>query len=56
VSKPSWTPEAAQRLKKVPFFIRPLVKRRAEKVARERGLSEVSSELLDAIKDSEHRG
>jgi light-independent protochlorophyllide reductase subunit B len=51
-----WQPEAEQRLKKVPFFIRPLVRRRAEAAARERGLSEVTSQLLDEIKGREHRG
>lgn len=51
-----WTPEAEQRLKKVPFFIRPFVKRRAEAAAKERGEAEITSALLDAIKDEEHRG
>ncbi len=51
-----WNPEAEKRLKKVPFFIRPFVKRRAEAVARERGLAEVTSTLLDEIKDREHKG
>ncbi len=50
-----WEPVAEQRLRKVPFFIRPWVKRRAEAVARERGLREVSAALLDEIKQREHR-
>jgi light-independent protochlorophyllide reductase subunit B len=50
-----WAAEAEQRLRKVPFFIRPWVKRRAEAVARERGLSEVTGPLLDEIKNREHR-
>jgi light-independent protochlorophyllide reductase subunit B len=49
-----WQADAEQRLKKVPFFIRPLVRRRAESVARERGLAEVTSQLLDEIKSREH--
>ena len=49
-----WHPDAEQRLRKVPFFIRPWVRRRAEAVARERGLSEVTSQLLDEIKRREH--
>lgn len=53
---PRWSTEAERRLKKVPFFIRPFVKRRAEAVARERGIAEVTSELLDEIKQREHRG
>jgi hypothetical protein len=51
-----WQPEAEQRLKKVPFFIRPFVKKRAESVARQRGLDRVSAELLDEIKQREHAG
>lgn len=51
-----WSPEAEKRLKKVPFFIRPFVKRRAEAAAKERGEDEVTSALLDAIKESEHQG
>jgi hypothetical protein len=48
-----WTPGAKKRLKKVPFFVRPFVKKRAETVARERGMSEVTEELLSELKDKE---
>ncbi len=51
-----WHPDAEQRLRKVPFFIRPWVRRRAEAVARERNLTEVTSQLLDEIKGREHAG
>lgn len=51
-----WTPEAAARLEKVPFFVRPFVKRRAEAAAAEHGLREVDSDQLDAVKEREHRG
>ncbi len=51
-----WTADAEKRLKKVPFFIRPFVRRRAEAAAKERGESEVTSALLDEIKGREHRG
>lgn len=50
-----WHSDAEQRVKKVPFFIRPLVRRRAESAARERGLEEVTSLLLDEIKNREHK-
>ena len=50
-----WHPDAEQRLGKVPFFIRPWVRRRAESVARERGLAQVNSQLLDEIKGREHQ-
>lgn len=56
MSQIRWSAEAESRLKKVPFFIRPFVKRRAEAAARDQGLSEVTSALLDAIKEREHQG
>ncbi len=56
MSDVAWEPAALERLKKVPFFIRPWVRRRAETVAKERGLAEVTSSLLDDIKNREHRG
>lgn len=36
-----WTSEAEARLKEVPFFVRPAVRRRIESMAVEAGLSEV---------------
>ncbi len=51
-----WNDEAKRRLKKVPFFVRPFVRKRAETVARKRGIDEVTSELLDEIKSKEHQG
>lgn len=52
----TWTPDATARLAKVPFLIRYFVRLRAEAAAKERGLSEVTSELLDDLKSREHRG
>ena len=49
-----WEPQAKERLAKVPFFMRPLVKRRAQEAARERGLKAVSSGLLDELKSGQH--
>lgn len=51
-----WEPEAEARLKKAPFFIRPFIKSRAEKEAQARGLSAVTTALLDELKSKEHRG
>lgn len=51
-----WSQEAERRLKKVPFLIRPFVRRRAERIAAERGLSEIDTALLDELKSREHRG
>ncbi len=52
----TWHPDAEQRIKKVPFFIRPWARRRAETVARERGMQEVTTHLLDELKGREHKG
>jgi Proto-chlorophyllide reductase 57 kD subunit len=48
-----WAPDAEARIKKVPFFVRPLARRKAEEAARERGMNEVTSALLDEIKAKE---
>jgi hypothetical protein len=55
MSKLKWQPDAERRLAKVPFFVRPWVKRRAEAVAAERGLHEVTTHLLDELKSREHK-
>lgn len=51
-----WDLEAEARVKKAPFFIRPFIRSRAEKVARERGLTKVTTGLLDELKSKEHQG
>lgn len=50
-----WQPEAEARLKKAPFFVRPFIKARAEKEAKARGMSQVTTALLDELKAREHR-
>ncbi|NOY90747.1 MAG: hypothetical protein GXP55_06005 [Deltaproteobacteria bacterium] len=49
-----FSPEAERRLKRVPFPIRVFVKRRALREAEARGLDEVTTELLDELKNKEH--
>jgi hypothetical protein len=51
-----WEREAEARVKKAPFFIRPFIKSRAEKAAKERGLDKVTTALLDELKSKEHQG
>lgn len=51
-----WSKEAKDRIKKIPFIVRPFVKRRAEALARERGLQEVTTELLAQLRQAEHKG
>ncbi len=52
----TWSPEAKERLGRVPFFVRRLVKRRAEAAAHERGMSEITGELLTDLKAKRHKG
>jgi len=54
--QPSFNAAAKARLAKIPFFIRPFVKKRLEKEARARGLSVIDEALIDELKSSEHRG
>lgn len=45
-----WTAEALQRMERAPVFLRGMVKRLAEKKARELGHREITAELLDQFK------
>lgn len=45
-----WTPGALERLERAPVFLRGMVKRLAERRAREQGLTEVTSDLLNQYK------
>ena len=49
-STPTWTPDALERLKRAPIFLRGMVKRLAEKKAMELGRVEITGELLDQFK------
>lgn len=51
-AKIRWTPEAEAMMKKVPFFVRPLAKRKTEEAARERGLDEITVPLLEELRDA----
>ena len=48
----NWTKDARDELNKVPGFVRGKVKRNTEKFARERGLSEISIEVMYAAKEA----
>jgi hypothetical protein len=48
-----WASDADARIKRVPFFVRPLARRKAEAAAHERGMTEVTSALLDELKAKE---
>lgn len=47
----AWTPEAEQRLKRAPFFLRGMVRRLSEKKARELGIQMITDEVLAQFKD-----
>lgn len=47
---PTWAPDALTRLARAPVFLRGMVRRLAEKKARELGKSEITGELLDQFK------
>lgn len=46
----TWTEEALKRMERAPVFLRGMVKRLAEKKARELGYSEITAEILDQFK------
>ncbi len=43
---PSWTPEAEERLKRVPFLVRRMARKAIEKHAGEQGLREITAEVV----------
>ena len=46
-----WTDEASKRLERAPLFLRGMVRRIAEKKARELGYAEITEEILDQFKN-----
>ena len=46
-----WTDEASKRLERAPLFLRGMVRRLAEKKARELGHAEITAEILDQFKN-----
>lgn len=49
---PTWSPDAATRLARVPPFLRPMVKRAAEANARRKGISTITSQFLEKMRPS----
>jgi hypothetical protein len=48
----SWSDEAEQLLREVPFFVRPAVRRRIESLAIEAGLAAVDADFYRQARDS----
>jgi hypothetical protein len=46
-----WTPGAAQKLENIPGFVRPLAKKEIERMAMEKGVTKISEDLIDEVKN-----
>jgi len=47
---PTWTPEAAAKLKNVPFFVRPQARQRIETVARQQDLDYITADIVEQVR------
>lgn len=47
----SWEEEALKRLEKIPVFVRGMAKGKIEKAAQEAGITTITTEFMDKIKD-----
>ncbi|PZV13032.1 MAG: protochlorophyllide oxidoreductase [Leptolyngbya sp.] len=45
-----WTSEAEARLKEIPFFVRPAARKKIEKFASERDITEITVEVYEQAK------
>jgi hypothetical protein len=46
----SWTAEATERLKEIPFFVRPAARKKIENFAREAGITEITETVYEQAK------
>lgn len=46
----NWTPEAENRLKEIPFFVRPAARKKIEKFAREAGIIDITEAVYEQAK------
>lgn len=49
-SNVTWAPEAEERLSRLPDFIRPMAKREIERMAKDKGESEITASIMDEAK------
>ena len=47
----AWTSEAQQRLDNIPDFIRPMARKEIERLAKERGVTTITAQVMDDAKD-----
>ena len=45
-----WTPEAKDRFKEIPFFVRPAARKKIEKFARDANIAEITVEVYEQAK------
>ncbi|MBI5367672.1 MAG: PCP reductase family protein [Planctomycetes bacterium] len=48
----TWSPEADERLKRIPIFVRPMAAKAIEDFARKRGSAVVTAEIMEAVKQA----
>ncbi|MBM4121577.1 MAG: hypothetical protein FJ249_03165 [Nitrospira sp.] len=47
----TWTPDAEKRLENIPDFIRPMARREIERLAKERGATTITAQVMDEAKE-----
>jgi hypothetical protein len=47
----AWSPEAEQRLENIPDFIRTMARKEVERLAKERGVTTITAQVMDDAKD-----
>jgi hypothetical protein len=47
----TWTPDAEKRLDSIPDFIQPMARKEIERMAKERGLTTITAQIMDEAKD-----
>ena len=47
----AWSPEAEKRLENIPDFIRPMARREIERLAKERGATTITAQVMDEAKE-----
>ncbi len=47
----AWTPQAEKRLENLPSFVRPMARKEIERLAREKGLAQVTETVMDEAKE-----
>lgn len=52
----TWKPEALELLKKIPFFVRPVAKKKIEKDALEKGMTEITAEFMEEVRKKRSKG